>query len=210
MMFFKLLTLLALLFFSTGAHAHASLGHRVHPAVSRVDVRVHHAGHRHRLRAHRVHRIHRAVVKHVSPVARRVAHHTRRLHHTVGVRHANVQRVRHVRARHLVRAVPHVAGPRYASGETGVASWYGPGFHGRKTANGEVYNQMAATCAHKHAAFGTLLRVVAVQTGKSVTCRVNDRGPFVRGRIIDLSQAGARDLGIIGAGTASVRLEIVS
>lgn len=91
--------------------------------------------------------------------------------------------------------------------EVGVASWYGPGFHGRQTANGERYNMYELTAAHKILPFGTRLRVTHLGTGRSLVVRVNDRGPFVEGRIIDLSFTAARQLGIVGSGTARVRLE---
>jgi rare lipoprotein A len=94
--------------------------------------------------------------------------------------------------------------------EVGVASWYGEPFHGRLTANGERYNMYAYTAAHRLYPFGTRLRVTNLENGRSVTVRVNDRGPFVRGRIIDLSLAAATDLGMVSNGTAHVRLERVS
>lgn len=90
--------------------------------------------------------------------------------------------------------------------ETGVASWYGPGFHGKTTSNGERYNQNAMTAAHKLLPFGTRLRVINLENGKMTEVRINDRGPFVDSRIIDLSRAAARDLGMLGKGTARVRL----
>jgi rare lipoprotein A len=76
------------------------------------------------------------------------------------------------------------------------ASWYGPGFHGRKTASGERFNQNAMTAAHKTLKFGTLVRVT--YKGRSVTVRINDRGPFTKGRTIDLSKAAARKIGCTG------------
>ncbi len=90
--------------------------------------------------------------------------------------------------------------------ETGVASWYGPGFHGKTTSNGERYNQNAMTAAHKLLPFGTRLRVVNLENGRVTEVRINDRGPFVDSRIIDLSRAAAKDLGMLGKGTARVRL----
>jgi len=94
--------------------------------------------------------------------------------------------------------------------ETGIASWYGPGFHGRKTASGERFNQNAMTCAHKAPMkLGTVVRVTHLRTGRSVVCRVNDRGPYAGGRIIDLSKAAAAHLGMIGTGTARVRVDIL-
>lgn len=90
--------------------------------------------------------------------------------------------------------------------QEGMASWYGDPFHGRKTASGEVYNMYDMTAAHKTLPLGTMVRVTNRQNGKSVDVRINDRGPFVRGRIIDLSYAAARKLGILGPGTAPVRI----
>lgn len=91
--------------------------------------------------------------------------------------------------------------------EEGNASWYGKDFHGRKTANGERYNMYAMTAAHKLLPLGTTVRVTHLQNKRSITVRVNDRGPFVGSRIIDLSYAGAKALGMVGAGTARVRVE---
>jgi rare lipoprotein A len=90
----------------------------------------------------------------------------------------------------------------------GHASWYGPGFHGRKTANGERFDQNEMTAAHKTLPFGSLVRVIDEKTGKSLLVRINDRGPYVRGRLLDLSEAAARRLGIKGRGTGDVRLEV--
>ena len=90
--------------------------------------------------------------------------------------------------------------------QEGIASWYGRPYHGKKTSNGEVYNMWAMTAAHKTLPFGTLVRVLDLQTGRSVVVRINDRGPFVRGRIIDLSRKAARDLGIEDEGTSRVAL----
>ena len=90
----------------------------------------------------------------------------------------------------------------------GVASWYGPSFHGKTTANGESYDMWALTAAHKTLPFGTWVQVKKVDSGKTVTVRINDRGPFIKGRIIDLSYAAARELRMIGEGTAEVTLTI--
>src|SRR5690606_26117103 len=79
--------------------------------------------------------------------------------------------------------------------DRGVASWYGPGFHGRKTANGEIYDQNEFTAAHRTLPFNTLVRVENLRNGRSVIVRINDRGPFVDDRIIDLSHKAARNLG---------------
>lgn len=90
----------------------------------------------------------------------------------------------------------------------GTASWYGGKFHGRKTASGETFNKNAMTCAHKTLKFGTMLKVTNKKNGKSVIVKVNDRGPYVKGRIIDLSEASAKKIGIDGIG--QVHIEIVS
>jgi len=92
---------------------------------------------------------------------------------------------------------------------TGGASWYGPGFHGRTTANGEKFNQNAMTAAHKTLPFNTKVRVTDLDTRKSVVVRINDRGPYAKGRIIDLSKGAAKKLGMIEKGHARVRLDIV-
>lgn len=91
--------------------------------------------------------------------------------------------------------------------EVGVASWYGPGFHGKKTANGERYNQYAMTAAHKLLPLGTKVRVTHLGNGRSVIVRINDRGPFVEDRVIDLSRGAATRLNMMGAGTARVRVQ---
>ena len=82
--------------------------------------------------------------------------------------------------------------------ERGLASWYGPRFHGKRTASGERFNTQAMTAAHKTLPFGTQVRVKSLSTGKEVVVRINDRGPFIKGRIIDLSNAAAKALGFRG------------
>src|SRR3954453_4756340 len=84
--------------------------------------------------------------------------------------------------------------------QSGGASWYGPGFHGRKTANGERFNTHALTAAHRSLPFGSHVRVTNTRTGRSVVVRINDRGPFAGGRVIDLSKAAAQAVGISGVG----------
>ena len=97
-----------------------------------------------------------------------------------------------------------------AASRTGVASWYGPGFHGRRTANGEVYDQYELTAAHRTLPLGTRVCVTNLDNGRSVEVRINDRGPFVGGRVIDLSYAAARVIGMIGPGRpARVRVEVL-
>lgn len=88
-----------------------------------------------------------------------------------------------------------------------VASWYGSDFHDRPTASGERFDMNRFTCAHREFPFGSLLRVVNISNGKSVRCIVNDRGPFVPGRDIDLSYAAAKEIGLVGPGTMPVRIE---
>ena len=102
-----------------------------------------------------------------------------------------------------------VGGPSLREVERGQASFYGPTFHGRRTASGERYDQHALTAAHKTLPFGTLVRVRSLVTGKEVDVRVTDRGPFTRGRIIDVSRAAAEALGMIGLGVKQVSLHIV-
>jgi rare lipoprotein A len=106
---------------------------------------------------------------------------------------------------------PASAPPRISeTGEIGVASWYGSPFHGRASASGEIYDMEQMTAAHRTLPFGTAVRVHDLDNDKSVDVRINDRGPFVDGRIIDLSHAAARAIEMIGPGTARVRLEILS
>jgi len=94
--------------------------------------------------------------------------------------------------------------------QVGMASWYGPGFHGRRTASGEVYDQDALTAAHPSLPFGTRVRVTNLDNGRAVDVRITDRGPFVEGRVIDLSRAAARVIGLIGPGVGRVRLEVAA
>ena len=94
--------------------------------------------------------------------------------------------------------------------EQGYASWYGGKFHGRRTASGEIFNTNSLTAAHKTLPFGTIVKVTNIANGKFTLVRINDRGPFVPGRIIDLSRAAAEEIGMIGSGVARVRLDIVA
>ena len=87
------------------------------------------------------------------------------------------------------------------------ASWYGPGFHGHKTANGEVYDQNSFTAAHKSLKFGTLLKITNLKNNKSVVIRINDRGPYIHGRDLDLSKAAASELGMVRKGVAKLKVE---
>ncbi|MFP4391531.1 MAG: septal ring lytic transglycosylase RlpA family protein [Desulfohalobiaceae bacterium] len=93
--------------------------------------------------------------------------------------------------------------------EEGVASWYGPKFHGRATASGEIYNMYELSAAHKLLPLGSKVRVTHLEKGTSITVRINDRGPFVKDRILDLSYAAAKKLDMLGSGTAKVRVEVL-
>ena len=94
--------------------------------------------------------------------------------------------------------------------EEGIASWYGPGFHGKRTANGETYDMHAMTAAHTILPLGTIVRVTNKSNGRSLVLRINDRGPFVNDRVIDLSRAAADKLDIVAKGTAPVRIVAIS
>lgn len=96
---------------------------------------------------------------------------------------------------------------KYPESGYAVASWYGSEFHGRPTSSGEIFNMYALTCAHREYPFGTKLKVTNVLNNKTVNCLVNDRGPFVAGRDIDLSYAAAKEIGLTGTGTSNVRIE---
>lgn len=107
------------------------------------------------------------------------------------------------------------AGPDGAAAEegwtqVGVASWYGPGFHGKPTASGERYDQEGMTAAHRTLPLGTRIRVTVTATGRTTELTVNDRGPFVEGRVLDVSRAAARRLGFLERGTTRVRIEVLA
>jgi len=99
---------------------------------------------------------------------------------------------------------------RVGAAETGIASWYGIPYDGRQTASGEVYDMHKLTAAHRQLPFQTWVEVENLTNGKRVEVRINDRGPFVRGRIVDLSQTAANQIGMLGPGTARVRLTVVA
>jgi rare lipoprotein A len=101
-------------------------------------------------------------------------------------------------------AIPGIPG----AGEVGIASWYGPDFHGRRTSSGEVYDMHQLTAAHRELPLGTWILVTNLENGRSVELRVNDRGPFVADRIVDVSYAAGRLLGMIGPGVIPVRLTV--
>jgi len=102
-----------------------------------------------------------------------------------------------------------LASPALAAVQEGIASWYGPRFHGRRAASGEIFDQNAMTAAHLRLPFGTEVKVTNVSNGKSTVVRINDRGPYVRGRILDLSRAAAAELGMVSRGIARITLEIL-
>ncbi|MCP2731943.1 septal ring lytic transglycosylase RlpA family protein [Limnofasciculus baicalensis] len=93
---------------------------------------------------------------------------------------------------------------------SGIASWYGPGFHGNRSASGERYNQNALTAAHRSLPFGTKVQVTNLNNGRSVVVKINDRGPYIRGRVIDVSAAAARALGMMQSGVAPVRIDVLA
>ncbi len=93
--------------------------------------------------------------------------------------------------------------------DRGVASWYGEAFHGKLTANGEVFDMHAYTAAHRKLPLGSVVRVMNLNNGKALQVRITDRGPYVLGRMLDLSEAAARELGMVEAGTAVVQIEVI-
>jgi len=99
---------------------------------------------------------------------------------------------------------------KYINRGTMKASWYGPKFHGKLTANGEIYDQMALTAAHKSLSFGTLLKVTNPRNGRSVIVRINDRGPYIEGRDLDLSKGAAIELGMLRKGVGRLNIEEVA
>jgi peptidoglycan lytic transglycosylase len=117
----------------------------------------------------------------------------------------NVQEVSEEKEPETPAMIPTPLPPRI---ETGLASWYGAKHHGRRTASGERFDQKALTAAHPTLPWGSIVRVTSLVNGKSVDVRVNDRGPFIKGRIIDLSRAAARALGM--AGLMQVQLEVLT
>ncbi|MGH9715377.1 MAG: septal ring lytic transglycosylase RlpA family protein [Candidatus Acidiferrales bacterium] len=106
-----------------------------------------------------------------------------------------------------VERQPAIAG-RYV--EQGVASWYGVPFNGHRTSDGEIYDMYQMTAAHRTLPFGSIVQVTDLANGRQIEVRINDRGPFVNNRIIDLSYSAAKALGMLGPGTAPVRLQVVS
>ncbi|WP_119165638.1 septal ring lytic transglycosylase RlpA family protein [Algihabitans albus] len=110
---------------------------------------------------------------------------------------------------YVVSGVRYTPAVDYDYDETGIASWYGPGFHGRQTANGEIYDQHDMTAAHPTLPMPTMVRVTNLENGRTIELRINDRGPFKNGRIIDVSRRGAELLGFLGQGIAKVRVQVM-
>lgn len=104
---------------------------------------------------------------------------------------------------------PPISGPVVVSVQQGKASYYGSRHHGRKTASGEPFNKNALTAAHPKLPFGSLVRVTNLNNQRSIVVRINDRGPYAKGRIIDLSEQAARELNMIRAGVAQVKVELL-
>jgi rare lipoprotein A len=115
-----------------------------------------------------------------------------------------------VGAPYTIDGITYVPTEEFNHNETGVASWYGPGFHGKATANGERYDQYDYTAAHRTLQMPSMVRVTNLENGKSTVVRINDRGPFARNRVIDLSRAAANDLDMMRSGVARVRVEQLS
>jgi rare lipoprotein A len=93
--------------------------------------------------------------------------------------------------------------------ETGIASWYGAPYHNRRGSNGEIYDMQAMTAAHRTLPLGSIVRVTCIENGSSAVVRITDRGPFIEGRIVDLSRAAAEKIGLVQKGTTKVRLEVL-
>jgi peptidoglycan lytic transglycosylase len=112
-----------------------------------------------------------------------------------------------VGAPYTIDGVTYTPMEEFAHVETGIGSWYGPGFHGKHTANGEVYDQSDRTAAHRTLQMPSVVRVTNLDNGRSTVVRINDRGPYARGRVIDVSRAAAEELNMTHSGTAHVRIE---
>jgi len=112
-----------------------------------------------------------------------------------------------VGAPYVIDGVTYTPQEEFNHVETGTASWYGPGFHGKSTANGEQYDQSDRTAAHRTLQMPSVVRVTNLDNGSSTTVRINDRGPYARSRILDVSRATAETLGMIGKGTARIRID---
>ncbi|MEQ8757198.1 MAG: septal ring lytic transglycosylase RlpA family protein [Coleofasciculus sp. G1-WW12-02] len=130
---------------------------------------------------------------------------TNRLRRLMG----NAPPIREIEGKPTAQTIAQVAIGSVRFQVKGIASWYGPGFHGNRSASGERFNQNALTAAHRSLPFGTNVRVTNLNNGRSVIVRINDRGPYARGRVIDLSAAAARVLGLLRTGVAPVQIEVL-
>jgi rare lipoprotein A len=99
-------------------------------------------------------------------------------------------------------------GPKRGARQEGIASWYGGKYHGRRTASGAIFDEEGLTAAHRHLPFGTRVKVTNLSNGRSVVLVITDRGPFVKGRVLDVSRRAARELGFLAEGLARVRIEV--
>ena len=104
-------------------------------------------------------------------------------------------------------SLQHLSGTNF--NQTGVASWYGPNFHGKRTASGEIFNTYDLTAAHKTLPFNSIIKVISLENNSEIIVRINDRGPFAKGRILDLSKAAAAKLGLIKCGTMKVKITLL-
>jgi rare lipoprotein A len=128
-------------------------------------------------------------------------------HHAAGSSAASARGMYKIGAPYTIDGVTYTPQEEFDHVETGVASWYGPGFHGKYTANGEVFDQAEHTAAHRTLQMPSVVRVTNLETGQSTIVRVNDRGPYARNRVLDLSRAAAEELGMMRNGTARVRID---
>lgn len=128
-----------------------------------------------------------------------------RLKHELAV---NIRQKQALKERAIMKETPNVRKVEpIQGGAVGVASWYGPGLHGNTTASGEVFDMNAMTCAHKYYAFGTMLEITNLANNQSVVVKVNDRGPFIAGRHIDLSRAAFEKIASLGSGTINIKIK---
>ena len=139
-----------------------------------------------------------------------LAHATKEIQQRSGTHGAETTGIYKVGNPYQINGIWYYPKVEYDYSETGIASWYGPKFHNKKTANGEIFDMNAVSAAHRTLPMPSLVRVTNLNTGRAINVRINDRGPFAHGRIIDLSRRTAQLLGFERAGTAPVRIEILA
>ena len=139
-----------------------------------------------------------------------LAHATKELQQSVGLNGKSGKTIYKVGNPYEINGVWYYPKVDYKYAETGIASWYGPNFHRKKTANGEIFDMNGVSAAHRTLPMPSLVRVTNLNSGRTINVRINDRGPFAHGRIIDLSRRAAQLLGFKRAGTAPVRIEILA